>query len=94
VSVDQPPGPDSPGTTSPGLPGAAAHDRYLAEILGQPEALRRAGRRLLEQRDALRCLASVSARARQVVLTGMGGSYDALCATASILGAPASSRPR
>jgi len=51
-------------------------DPFIAEISGQPGALRRAAEGLAEQRAALNVVAA-SARKRTVVLTGMGSSYDA-----------------
>src|SRR5262245_3100728 len=52
-------------------------DPFLAEIAGQPAALRRAADGLTAQRDTLEALAEQAARAGGVVLTGMGSSYDA-----------------
>ena len=51
-------------------------DPFIAEISGQPAALRRAAEGLAEQRAALEVIAA-SARKRTVVFTGMGSSYDA-----------------
>jgi glutamine---fructose-6-phosphate transaminase (isomerizing) len=51
-------------------------DPFIAEISGQPGALRRAAGGLDEQRAALDVVAA-SARRRTVVFTGMGSSYDA-----------------
>jgi glutamine---fructose-6-phosphate transaminase (isomerizing) len=51
-------------------------DPFIAEISGQPGALRRAAEGLGEQRAALDVIAA-SARRRTVVFTGMGSSYDA-----------------
>jgi glucosamine--fructose-6-phosphate aminotransferase (isomerizing) len=51
-------------------------DPFIAEISGQPDALRRAAEGLTEQRDALAAIAD-SSRDRTVVFTGMGSSYDA-----------------
>jgi glucosamine--fructose-6-phosphate aminotransferase (isomerizing) len=51
-------------------------DPFIAEISGQPDALRRAAEGLADQRDALIALAE-TARDRTVIFTGMGSSYDA-----------------
>jgi glucosamine--fructose-6-phosphate aminotransferase (isomerizing) len=51
-------------------------DPFIAEISGQPDALRRAAEGLVEQRDGLARIAE-AARNRTVVFTGMGSSYDA-----------------
>ncbi len=51
-------------------------DPFIAEISGQPAALRRAAEGLGEQRAALDVIAA-SARRRTIVFTGMGSSYDA-----------------
>ena len=64
----------------------APADRYLAEILGQPAAFRRAARAMAAQDDALRALAARGPRG-PIVLTGMGSSYDACLAAAAALGA-------
>jgi glucosamine--fructose-6-phosphate aminotransferase (isomerizing) len=60
-------------------------DRYLAEIVGQPKAMRRAGQGLADQADALERVRR-AAGGRPVVFTGMGASYDACYAPASYLG--------
>jgi glucosamine--fructose-6-phosphate aminotransferase (isomerizing) len=52
-------------------------DAFLAEIAGQPEALRRAAAGLEESRATLEALAESEPRGGGVVLTGMGSSYDA-----------------
>src|SRR5262245_8775319 len=52
-------------------------DPFLAEIAGQPDALRRAAAALGDQRATLAALAPAAADAERVVLTGMGSSYDA-----------------
>ena len=52
-------------------------DPFLAEIAGQPAALRRAAAALDESRPTLQALAGLVAEAGGVVLTGMGSSYDA-----------------
>ena len=51
-------------------------DPFIAEISGQPAAVRRAAEGLAEQRAALDVIAA-SARKRTIVFTGMGSSYDA-----------------
>ena len=51
-------------------------DPFIAEISGQPDALRRAQHRLRDQDATLRAIGGSGAR-RHVVLTGMGSSYDA-----------------
>jgi glucosamine--fructose-6-phosphate aminotransferase (isomerizing) len=63
-----------------------ADDRYLAEILGQPAAFRRAAQAMAAQDDTLRALAARGHRG-PIVLTGMGSSYDACLAAAAALGA-------
>jgi glucosamine--fructose-6-phosphate aminotransferase (isomerizing) len=60
-------------------------DVFLAEILGQPEALERAGAAIGRQVDGLHALARHAPR-EGIVLTGMGASYDACLAMASVLG--------
>lgn len=52
-------------------------DPFLAEIAGQPGALRRAGDALVEQLDMLETLGAAAAGRPEVVFTGMGASYDA-----------------
>lgn len=52
-------------------------DPFLAEIAGQPNALRRAAAALVDQRDALERLREATRSARTLVFTGMGSSYDA-----------------
>jgi glutamine---fructose-6-phosphate transaminase (isomerizing) len=56
----------------------------MAEIVGQPDALRRASVGLQAQAETLARIAE-SARDRTVVLTGMGASYDACYPLASEL---------
>jgi glucosamine--fructose-6-phosphate aminotransferase (isomerizing) len=51
-------------------------DPFIAEISGQPDALRRAAAGSREDEATLRSIAEV-ARGRHVVFTGMGSSYDA-----------------
>ncbi len=51
-------------------------DPFIAEISGQPDALRRAARGLREDGAALRAIAA-AARGRHLIFTGMGSSYDA-----------------
>jgi glutamine---fructose-6-phosphate transaminase (isomerizing) len=52
-------------------------DRFVAEIAGQPEALRRAGQGLADQADQLGRLRQAAAAASSLLFTGMGSSYDA-----------------
>jgi glucosamine--fructose-6-phosphate aminotransferase (isomerizing) len=49
----------------------------LSEMVGQPEALRRASAALQDQRTLFGELRGAAARARVFVFTGMGGSYNA-----------------
>jgi glutamine---fructose-6-phosphate transaminase (isomerizing) len=51
-------------------------DPFIAEISGQPDALRRAAEGTRTQADGLERVAA-AARERTVVFTGMGSSYDA-----------------
>ena len=52
-------------------------DPFLAEIAGQPDALRRAAAALVDQRDELERIREAAEASRTIVLTGMGSSYDA-----------------
>ncbi|HEX4942519.1 MAG TPA: SIS domain-containing protein, partial [Actinomycetota bacterium] len=52
-------------------------DRFLGEIAGQPDAMRRAAAALVDQREELDRIREASAASRTIVFTGMGGSYDA-----------------
>jgi glutamine---fructose-6-phosphate transaminase (isomerizing) len=53
-------------------------DSFLAEIAGQPDALRRAARALTEQLDTIEAVRGAGRRTGGgVVFTGMGASYDA-----------------
>jgi len=52
-------------------------DSFLAEIAGQPDALRRTARALLDQRGTIDAVRDAGQRAGSVVFTGMGASYDA-----------------
>ncbi|HEX6230167.1 MAG TPA: SIS domain-containing protein [Actinomycetota bacterium] len=52
-------------------------DPFLAEIAGQPDALRRAAASLVEERDALERIREAAALSRTIAFTGMGSSYDA-----------------
>src|SRR5215831_2641299 len=69
-----------------GMRPAAGRDAFLGEILEQPEALRRAARSLIEQVEALGLVAGSDVLSRPVLLTGMGSSYHACLAAASMLG--------
>ncbi|MEO8475656.1 MAG: SIS domain-containing protein [Actinomycetota bacterium] len=51
-------------------------DPFIAEISGQPDALRRAATGLREDESALRAIAA-AATGRHLIFTGMGSSYDA-----------------
>ena len=51
-------------------------DPFIAEISGQPDAIRRAADGLADQRSALGHVAAV-AREGTLIFTGMGSSYDA-----------------
>src|SRR5207253_3025930 len=51
-------------------------DPFIAEIAGQPEALRRAGNGAIEQTGTLEAAAAPAHQGR-MVLSGMGSSYDA-----------------
>jgi glucosamine--fructose-6-phosphate aminotransferase (isomerizing) len=57
-------------------------DRFIAEIAGQPEAIRRARRAALDQAGAM---AEIRARGH-IVFTGMGSSYDACYPIVTALG--------
>lgn len=52
-------------------------DQFLAEIAGQPDALRRAAAALAEQRGSLERIREAGRSVRRLVFTGMGSSYDA-----------------
>jgi glucosamine--fructose-6-phosphate aminotransferase (isomerizing) len=52
-------------------------DPFLGEIVGQPDAMRRAAAALVDQREALERIREASATSRTIVFTGMGSSYDA-----------------
>jgi glucosamine--fructose-6-phosphate aminotransferase (isomerizing) len=52
-------------------------DPFLAEIAGQPDAMRRAAAALVEQREHLDRIRDAATVARTIVFTGMGSSYDA-----------------
>jgi glucosamine--fructose-6-phosphate aminotransferase (isomerizing) len=52
-------------------------DRFLAEIVGQPDAMRRAAAALVDQRDHLDRVREAAGESRTIVFTGMGSSYDA-----------------
>ena len=65
-------------------------DRFLGEIAGQPDAMRRAAAALVDQREALDRIREASAASRTIVFTGMGGSYDACYPAVNDLAARAS----
>jgi glucosamine--fructose-6-phosphate aminotransferase (isomerizing) len=52
-------------------------DSFLAEIAGQPAAVRRAAAGLAEQQAEMERLRSAARDAQTIVFTGMGSSYDA-----------------
>ena len=52
-------------------------DAFLAEIAGQPDAMRRAAAALVDQRESLERIREAGAISRTIVFTGMGSSYDA-----------------
>ncbi len=62
-----------------------AIDRFLAEILEQPAAMRAAAQAVGEQRLELERLHRLGDAGASFVLTGMGSSFDACLAAASML---------
>ncbi|MGH2961588.1 MAG: SIS domain-containing protein, partial [Solirubrobacterales bacterium] len=52
-------------------------DPFLAEIAGQPDAMRRAAASLVDQRDELDRIREAASASPTIVFTGMGSSYDA-----------------
>jgi glucosamine--fructose-6-phosphate aminotransferase (isomerizing) len=52
-------------------------DPFLAEIVGQPDAMRRAAAALVDQRHELDRVREAAGASRTIVFTGMGSSYDA-----------------
>src|SRR5918995_7526281 len=52
-------------------------DPFLAEIAGQPDAMRRAAAAPLDQRDHLDRVREAASVTPTIVFTGMGSSYDA-----------------
>jgi glucosamine--fructose-6-phosphate aminotransferase (isomerizing) len=69
----------------PGSAAASGGDRFLAEILGQPAAIRRCGAGLADQGAALRAVAEAADTGDPLVFTGMGGSFDAAIAASAWL---------
>jgi len=61
-------------------------DKFLTEILAQPDAMRRAGRAVREREAALEAIGK-RARRSSLVFTGMGASYDACYAPVTLLAA-------
>lgn len=59
----------------------------MAEIAGQPEAIRRAAAAAADQSERIGALAAERSRRPRVVLTGMGSSYDACYPAATRLAA-------
>jgi glutamine---fructose-6-phosphate transaminase (isomerizing) len=51
-------------------------DPFLTEIVGQPDAVRRAASALSDHRGSLGKLQDAGERATTLIFTGMGGSYD------------------
>jgi len=62
-----------------------ANDGFLAEILEQPMALRGAAEGLADQQGGLEQVNELAGSATGIVLTGMGSSFDACLAVASVL---------
>jgi glutamine---fructose-6-phosphate transaminase (isomerizing) len=60
-------------------------DRFLAEIAGQPDAIRRALLAMSEQAPQLAAIREAAAHADTVLFTGMGSSYDACYAPVTVL---------
>lgn len=78
----------APADSTPSAPATLPEgDRFLAEILEQPAALRRAGAGVVAQADVLARVADAAASPGSIVLTGMGGSLDACLAAATALAA-------
>jgi glutamine---fructose-6-phosphate transaminase (isomerizing) len=61
-------------------------DPFLAEIAGQPEALRRAALGLAARRSVLRDVGARATNASVLAFSGMGSSYDACYAPVTHLG--------
>jgi glucosamine--fructose-6-phosphate aminotransferase (isomerizing) len=59
----------------------------MAEIAGQPAAIRRAAAAAAEQADGIAALRAEAGRRTRIVLTGMGSSYDACYPAATRLAA-------
>src|SRR5436189_4330722 len=62
-------------------------DIFMAEIAGQPGAIRRAAGAAAGQADAIAALGDELRRRTRIVLTGMGSSYDACYPAATRLAA-------
>lgn len=62
-------------------------DRFIAEIAGQPQALRRAAQGLDDQAETLSGIHAALRSARAVVFTGMGASYDSCHVPVTLLAA-------
>jgi len=67
-------------------------DPFIAEIAGQPDAVRRAAAAASEQAEAIREAAAAARRGR-IVLSGMGSSYDACYPTSIWLAAAGVAAP-
>lgn len=83
---DKHPHPTHSSREGHGMRPTAGRDTFLGEIVEQPEALRRAARSLIEQVETLGLVAESDVRSRPLLLTGMGSSYHACLAAASMLG--------
>ena len=60
------------------MPSLRSHeDAFLAEICGQPDAVRRAAASFETQRADLEPIREAASRAKTIIFTGMGSSYDA-----------------
>lgn len=60
------------------MPSLRSHeDAFLAEICAQPDAVRRAAASFETQRPDLEPIREAAARAKTIIFTGMGSSYDA-----------------
>src|SRR5919201_1414637 len=60
-------------------------DPFLAEIAGQPDAIRRAARGVADQVDDLAHVPSISRPTGSALFTGMGASYAASLAPVTVL---------
>ena len=67
-------------------------DPFIAEIAGQPDAVRRAAAAAIERSDLL-AQAAAAARRGRIVLSGMGSSYDACYPASTYLAAEGIAAP-